>query len=161
MRFVVFRWVGWAVVMVLLLATTSPGWAQESRRCVRADVPWAFVLPDGSVHEAGQLRLCLKQAYSPVAGLHEMYVNGIPQGLTLSDSRNSESRTVDNPVVVFERAQLGPFRLIGYAWPRAGRTRAHVLYSPGGNRADVTVAESLLEAVDDGTTLVSLVASRD
>ena len=42
--------------------------AQTTGRCVRADVPEAMVLPDGSIHAPGTMRICLTHKASPVTG---------------------------------------------------------------------------------------------
>jgi len=87
--------------------------AQERGACVLARVPEAYELPDGSVHEAGRLTLCLTQALSPVAGLHRVAVEGHTLGLARSRRALAESRDITEPLVLFRR-HAGRLELVGY-----------------------------------------------
>jgi hypothetical protein len=97
----------------LLLAGTAL--AASPGRCVTAAVPWPFVLPDGSVHPAGTLTLCLSRVHDPVTGLHELRVGRHPIGLYLSRLGRGEGEP--HPVVVFAPSARGSYRLVGYALP--------------------------------------------
>ena len=68
-------------LIVFLVAAWTPAATAITGRCVVADVPAPVVLPDGSVHPAGPLRLCLERNLNPVAELHQISVGGGPQGL--------------------------------------------------------------------------------
>jgi hypothetical protein len=74
------------------------------------------VLPDGSVHPAATIRICLERKMSPVAGLHEISVGGQPVGVYLSRLGESEGLTHDGrPLMVFTRAQDDRWILEAYA----------------------------------------------
>ena len=107
----------------LLLALTLPvlgiasgvAEAQPTGRCVSAVVPEMIVLPDGSRHEPGGIRICLNRKHSPVAGMHEIRVNGHGKGLFLSRLDDSEALT--EAFLSFRRASSGELILEGYAVP--------------------------------------------
>jgi hypothetical protein len=108
---------------VLLLAT--PATAQTTGDCLVAEVPMAMVLPDGSEHDAGDLRICMSHEYSPVAGLHKTSVDGRVIGLFQSRSGYSEA-AVDNrsvPLVLFHKDGEDRLILVGFAWPDGQRMR--------------------------------------
>ena len=112
---------GSAVLTGILLI---PGFAAagERGRCISADVPAPMVLPDGSIHGAGHLRICFARSYSPVAGLHRTYVNGKSVGLYTSQKGEAEEATDSMPFFVFRRNGLGNYVLEGYAAPDGSRT---------------------------------------
>jgi len=101
------------VITLGLFNLVSVVGAQEKDACVLARVPEAYVLPDGSVHEAGRLTLCLTQTLSPVAGLHRVAVDGHTLGLARSRRALAESRDVTDPLVLFRR-HAGRLQLVGY-----------------------------------------------
>jgi hypothetical protein len=84
------------------------------------------VFPDGTVHPAGTLTLCVAD-YSPVASYHKVLVNGIPSGLLFSRRRNAEVGRREEPVVLFRRRDSGELRLLGYIWPDGKKSHAYVL----------------------------------
>jgi len=95
--------------------------AQTTGRCVRADVPEAMVLPDGSIHAPGTMRICLTHKASPVTGFHETRIDGHGKGLFQSRFADSEALTDDGKAFLsFRRAKSGELILEGYAIP-AGR----------------------------------------
>jgi len=120
-----------AMLAMLMALAPSAASAYGDSRCVTADVPGPMVMPDGTAHEAGQLKLCLSQDYSPVAGLHEVYLDGRPLGMMVSRSRTNESAGEDLPVVVFDRAPSGVLRLAGYTSPDGGKMRTYWLEGGG------------------------------
>jgi hypothetical protein len=108
---------GRLVALVALLAAGGAG-AEVTGTCVRADVPNPVVLPDGTAHPAGQLRICLSGRFSPVAGLHRTYVNGRFAGMFLSRRVTSEGPVDEHePFMLFRRNAAGPWELYGYALP--------------------------------------------
>jgi hypothetical protein len=100
-------------------------WAQG--RCVSAEIPATFVLPDGSVHEPGELKLCVERVHSPVAVLHRIYVGNAVVALFESRTGQGESVTRDRPFVLFHRNALDQLELIGYARPSGRAMDTHVL----------------------------------
>ena len=101
------------VITLGLFNLVSSVAAQERGACVLARVPEAYELPDGSVHDAGRLTLCLSQTLSPVAGLHRVTVDGHTLGLARSRRALAESRDITDPQVLFRRHE-GRLELVGY-----------------------------------------------
>ncbi|HJQ97058.1 MAG TPA: hypothetical protein VJ826_02030 [Candidatus Polarisedimenticolaceae bacterium] len=102
------------IIILGVLTLVSSVAAQERGACVLARVPEAYELPDGSVHEAGRLTLCLSQALSPVVGLHRLAVDGHTLGLARGRRAIAkESRDVTEPLVLFRR-HAGRLELVGY-----------------------------------------------
>lgn len=114
------------VLSVVASLSSSPVPAGEKGRCLRADVPAPFVLPDDTVHPAGTLTLCVTD-YSPVASYHRVLVNGAPVGMLFSQRRVPEDKPAKEPVVLFRRNDAGELRLLGYIWPIADKSHAYVL----------------------------------
>jgi len=73
---------GTLVILIVTLAARDV--AAQPRTCVRADIAEPFLLPDGSIHPAGALSICLDRAYSPVAGLHSIAAADGARGTFLS-----------------------------------------------------------------------------
>jgi hypothetical protein len=103
--------------------------AQELDTCVTAHVPEAYVLPDGSVHDAGKLSLCLSQTLSPVAGLHRLAIEGHTLGLARSRRSLADSRDVTDPLVLFRR-RGGRLELVGYVVRIDRKTWSYALADP-------------------------------
>jgi len=101
------------VVALGLLVTSGASWA-ASGRCTTAVVAEPFLLPDGSEHPAGALTLCVRQAYSPVASLHETYVDGMPIGMLTSRHSIARGSDVQGSFLVFDRLADGRLSLLGY-----------------------------------------------
>ena len=128
------RRVRWAAVVALgavVVLAPSPAWSQSRGQCAQIDAPWPMVLPDGSIHKPGPLRLCLQQMYTPVSGLHEIRVNGATIGLFMSRVGTSEQPVEGLPIVVFQRDGTDEYYLVGYAWPDGDAMRTYVLRTVG------------------------------
>jgi hypothetical protein len=110
----------------LLLATPFAARAQQGGQCLIARIPAPFILPDGSTHEAGEIRICMNQEYAPVTALHRVYANGMPVGLFVSWKRPSEARDLSEPHVLFHRLPSGALRLVGYVWPETRRAFSYL-----------------------------------
>ena len=94
----------------------SPGVA-DARDCVRAFIDETIALPDGSLHPAGTLRICL-QPFSPVAALHETSIDGRTIGLFQSRRQLRGNPPEDpRPVMIFWRDPQGGLALLGYTIP--------------------------------------------
>ena len=134
----------WTVlVLTALLMNQAEAMAAEDV-CISAAVSELIVLPDGSEHSAQVLTLCLRGDYSPVASLHDTYVNRMPIGRFLSRRGVSECPTVTEPFMMFYREPDGRLRLYGYALPARDHMATYLLGSPVGGKAK----DSLLVALD-------------
>ncbi len=123
-------------------------------RCVSAELPWHFVLPDGTRHAPGELRLCLDRAYTPSTGLHRLYVDGDPTGILMSRSRTSEGGDGDQPFLLFQLSDDRNHVLVAYAWPGRNALRTHQFMKPG-KPADTSVDGELVAAGrEDGRWLI-------
>ena len=130
-----------AVVASWALAPTSAAEAAAGV-CVRVEVDAAMVLPDGSIHEPGTLRICERRAFTPVASLHAMYVEGAPVAMLLSRKRTSETAVDEAPTILFERDGRGRMRLLGYVLPESGTSVSFMLAKP----TERTVRSPLVDA---------------
>ena len=145
-----------SVVAVLAIAfavlVTSPQLvAQQRGRCAVTELPGHLVLPDGTVHESGELKVCFEGWHNPSMGRHVIFVGGKKWGYLLSRSGRSDELKADVPIFVFTaRSEHHHVRLLGYAWPDGDRMSIHVLHRPGrkvsGSLADVA---TLLERADE------------
>ncbi len=119
-------------LIVAAFLILSQGSALASRgRCVSADIPAPMILPDGSEHPAGELKLCVRHHHSPVTSLHEAYVGGSPVGLHSSRRGISEGRATSEPFMTFYRRPDGKLYLYGFALPGRERMEVHTLYATG------------------------------
>ena len=64
------RWAALVVVGAVVALAPSLTWSENRGQCALIEAPWPIVLPDGSTHEAGSLKLCLQQMWTPASGLH-------------------------------------------------------------------------------------------
>ena len=112
----------WVVAMMSSISMVQGG----KGKCLRADVPAPVVFPDGTVHPAGPLTLCVAN-YSPVASYHKVEVNGMPLGLLFSQRRVAEAQPGTEPVVLFRKTESGELKLLGYVWLAGKQASAYVL----------------------------------
>lgn len=91
------------VMAVGLAACATASWAQSGGPCVTSNVPEAFTLPDGSFHPAGRLTLCTLQEFTPVVGLHRVWVDGDGASFVMSRMTRAEVAPDSPPVLVFRR----------------------------------------------------------
>jgi hypothetical protein len=123
---------GFAAATLAALLLSPAAWSGGSGRCISALVPDPVVLPDGSVQPAGQLRICLARALSPVAGLHETYVDGRAVGRFISQAGQAEAGDeAETPFFVFRRSPAGALVLEGYADPRGNRLDTYRVHKTG------------------------------
>ncbi len=129
--------VRFGVVLAVLVAVTlaTPAWAKARGHCATAHVPWPLVLPDGSTHPPGPLKVCVQDFVNPVTGLHEIRVDSMRHGLFHSRAGMSEGKNSDHPILVFHRKPSGEHLLVGYAWPGRDRMHTYTLYALGGKPA--------------------------
>ena len=120
------------MVVVVALLMVGQGSALASRgRCVSAEIPAPIILPDGSEHPAGQLKLCVRHHSSPVTSLHETYIGGSPVGLHASRRGYSEGPATSEPFLTFYRRSDGKLFLYGFALPGRERMEVHTLQVTG------------------------------
>ncbi|NIM61677.1 MAG: hypothetical protein GTO30_08490 [Acidobacteria bacterium] len=82
-----------------------------------------MVLPDGSKHEPGTLRLCMERTISPVSMLHRGDVAGRPIGMFASAPREIETTVEEGSAhFFFQRNGDEDLALIGYAVWAGDRT---------------------------------------
>ena len=98
-------------------ACASPAWALSSRACVTAKVPEEFTLPDGTLHAAGRLTLCTLPAFTPVSGLHRVWVDGEGANFAMSRIVRSEASPDSPALMLFERSPGSPLEFVGYVLP--------------------------------------------
>lgn len=121
---------------LILPGMHAPARAESIGHCYTADVPSDIVLPDGSRHPAGTLKICLDRNYSPVTGLLATYVGGRPVGIfpgTLGTARATEA--VGAPFFLFYRDAEGALELHGYAIPVGDAVNTYNM-SPDGTEWD-------------------------
>ena len=151
------RWAAAMAVVAVVALAPSPAWTQDRGRCALIEAPWPVVLPDGSTHEAGSLKLCLQQMWTPASGLHEIRIDGMPIGLFMSRVGTSEGPVEGVPVVVFQRNGTGEHYLVGYAWPDGEVMRTYILHKFG--KASRAIArKSGLPLLESETTEVLVAA---
>jgi hypothetical protein len=135
----------WGLV-VALLVFVGPAVA-SAKDCASAFIEEPFLLPDGSTHGAGTLRLCRDSQYSPSATFHSSYVDRHPIGMLLGFAGASEE---DSPVpfLMFVRNEAGQLSLSGYSVPGIDGMQTFRLERPrGGKRSRVTTKTLTAELV--------------
>jgi len=144
-----------AALLVLLLSS-SLAWAGGSGRCATVQLPRPVILPDGSLHSATTLRICHRSRLSPVAGVHEISVDGMQQIMAQSYVGKSEGPAERHPVVVFQPTTSGAYRLVGYAWPDRSNMQTYLLQGLNRSSAQLRAdASSLLEQHEDRVYLAA------
>lgn len=116
------------VLAAALIACAGPASAAPDD-CVSANVPGPIVLPDGTFHPSGRIRVCLTEQISPVAGLHEASVAGLPVGMFLSRVSRMEAtpESYPGPLFQFIRTDDGVFVLEAYSIPSGKRVNFYRL----------------------------------
>lgn len=124
---------GLEITVVLAACWVGAAPALASGTCTTAAIEEPFRLPDGSLHEAGNLTLCLEGSYSPVASMHEVRVDGMAIGRFLSRRDFAEGPLADGarPFMMFQRLNGGELTLLGVANPLRDRMQVHYVgYKP-------------------------------
>jgi hypothetical protein len=114
---------------ILAASTAAVSVAGDLGRCATVRVPRQVVLPDGSVHEPGDLRLCMK-SHGPNSGTYEIAVNGRAIGQWPSRIGSSDSSDLKHSLAVFEWVD-DRLALVGYARPAGDKMRTYVFHSYG------------------------------
>ncbi len=133
--------------LVLALLAASPAWSGSGGTCVSADIPWQMEMPDGSIHEPGNVKLCYVRDYNPVSGLHSLQVDGMPLGMFQSTVAHSEEQASIHPILVLKSDGNGHVRLVAYAWPREESMSVYWLYGPGRNTEEIRSASLPLQVL--------------
>lgn len=131
------------VALAAGLLAMTPVAAQSAGRCASAQIPWQMEMPDGSIHEPGQVKLCYLRDYNPVSGLHALQVNGMTLGVLQSTVTYSEEQAALHPILVFRSDGRGHVRLVAYAWPREHMMKVYWLHRPRNGRGDGLTVETL------------------
>ena len=152
------RWAAAVALGAVVAIAPSLAWSQDRGQCARIEAPWPIVLPDGSAHEAGSLKLCLQQMWTPASGLHEIRVNGRSIGLFMSRVGTSEEPVEGVPVVVFQRNGTDEHYLVGYAWPDGETMRTYTLRRFGKAPRNVIARNSRLPLVESENTEILMAA---
>ncbi len=83
--------------------------------CLSATIDEQVTLPDGSVHAPGEIRICVKRAYSGADDLNTISVGGESLGLFVGRRTLSEDVPKDvDAVMVFERAPGAGLQLVAF-----------------------------------------------
>jgi hypothetical protein len=154
-----FKTLGVAALLVGA-ALIAPGAQAASGGCYSANIDEPFVLPDGTQHDAGSLRLCNDRAFSPVSSLHRIHVDGMPVGMHITRHSSGKGTGVTEPTMIFNREDDGHLRLLGYALPCRCKMDLHVFNHP---TVKVDVGEFMLLAAGEtrpATEPLILIAAR-
>jgi hypothetical protein len=141
-----------AIVARLFVFGAGATHADELAGCYRATIPAPIVLPDGSEHPEGDLRICTTRQLSPVEWLHVMYIGGGAigafRGRDTVIERGIEPRP---PEFVFLRGSDGSLRLFGFTTSAPSGARLHKLIPVAGLRGESDVV--LIAARQDEAAL--------
>ena len=133
-------------LVVALLVYAGPAIA-SGKDCASAFIEEPFLLPDGSTHGAGTLRLCRDSQYSTSTTFHSSYVDRHPIGMLLGFVGASEADSAV-PYMMFVRNEAGQLSLSGYSVPGIDGTQTFRLERPqGGKRSRVTTKTLTAEFV--------------
>jgi hypothetical protein len=144
---------GLMLVGVLMLAGTV---AAAEDRCYTAEIPGTMVLPDGSKHAPGVLRICPDRDISPVSKLHRTDVDGRAVGMFLSVSRAIEDSVAEGSAqFVFKRDNGDDLNLIGYVITSCDKTTFFEIHSPGTVRETSYVSNLGAIELDDDLVLIA------
>ena len=99
----------------VLLGTPAMVPAALAGPCLSATVVEQVTLPDGSVHAPGEIRICVRRAYSGADDLNTISVDGHSLGLFVGRRTLSEDLPKDaDAVMVFERAPRAGLQLVAF-----------------------------------------------
>jgi hypothetical protein len=122
-------------LFLLTLGATDAG--AQSRVCVRAPIAEPFLLPDGSLHREGLLRICLDHVYTPAAVLHTIVTADGSAGVFLGRRQVPEGRMEARSSwarFVFTRNESRTLSLLGYAVATGGATEIYWIRALGTTR---------------------------
>lgn len=144
---------GWVMAGALALAI---GLAHaETRGCYKANVPGPMVLPDGSVHAQGVLRVCADRRISPVSTLHRSYVDGHPAGMFMSVPREIEDSVESGSAQLVFVKEDDALHLLGYVVSGRDGTTFYEMTRRGGLTADGSRGRRTLRHREDAVVLIA------
>ena len=113
-------------VAVVVLAVSGPAVAALDG-CFSAQVEAPFVLPDGSGHAPGELRVCMVDYANPATGLYVISVDGAPMGRYRARlDRVENGGQADAALLVFARREgATTLELQGVTVAGAGEVKVH------------------------------------
>lgn len=117
------------VVTVGAVAFATIATAAETP-CVTAPVSSPIRLPDGSLHEGGELTVCDVRSLSPVANFHRISIDGRAVGMFVSRRGASEVAADSAPTVLFLDDDSGALSLVGYVVSSSRASTSFRLASP-------------------------------
>ncbi len=138
-------------VLVTAIAGGGTAVAGPSAVCVVAQVNAPILLPDGSEHPAGSLKLCGGPAFTPVTVFQKAFVDGRAVGYFASRTRAAEAEPGGPPIMTFIKTASGKLALAGYALPSQGRNTAYIFEDAWRTASRRTVAFP-----DDATPTASI-----
>ncbi len=144
---------GLMLIGTLLLTATV---AVAEGRCYTAEVPQTMVLPDGSTHAPGLLRICLGRTLSPVSILHRTDVGGRPMGMFLSVPRDIEVSVEEGKAqFIFKRNARGELALVGYAIDAGSETQFFDMERYGTTRRVAKASKPDVNEFSDAVILIA------
>ena len=117
-----------AIIIVGLALAAGAAEAEESGSCYGAMTPASIVLPDGSVHAQGELRVCMTRRLSPVEWINVISVNGDAIG-AFRGGDGAIERGLDphQPEFVFLKRPDASLQLFGFITSDRHGARLHNL----------------------------------
>jgi len=112
----------WALFVGVLLSAIVAGQASAESSCLTVNVPRIVVFPDGSEYSGGQLSLCDWKEFTPVARLHQSYVDGRPIQMLMGTRSTNERDATATDEVFFRVDATGRLELLGYARTLEGQS---------------------------------------
>ena len=118
-------------LLAALVLLALPGTAEAGQRvCTTATIQEPFVLPDGSEHDAGSLKICHLQKHYPSSTLLVSYVDGQNVGVLLGIAGHNEAGSRSAPFMMFARDPDGRLRLYGYGLQEGSGMATFTLHRP-------------------------------
>ena len=158
------------LVLATIILLTCVAHAGERRHCLRAEIDENFMLPNGSVHPPGELKVCLIRSMSPVSGAHGTHVDGHPVGYFMSVRTKlaaAERTSSTEPYFEFVRNRRGELELRGYAWHDGSTLLAYDLTKLNKRKFQYKVttreelsAQNTPSSTETETTIIRLAAAR-
>ena len=133
---------GFVAAFVLMLAA---GPLLAGTTCASATIEEPFLLPDGSAREAGNLRLCRGEDFTPSQTLHVGYFDREAFGM-LVGSPVGVAESEGSPYLLFVRNEAGALLLAGYSLPSGEGMETFWLQPLKGGKPRVTT--SMLRAAN-------------
>ena len=119
------------VVAAIVLISAAQIPAHGLGSCLETRLAEPFVAPDGSVHQAGVVRICPYWSLTPSVRLSKITLNGSTLGVWMSRAGEGGAFSGDDSRIALRRLPQGGVALADYYWPGAdGRPVAPGLRQP-------------------------------